>query len=554
MKSKKRKKTYAYLAIVVLLVSVVYGAGIWISRVEQPIDYDEEALIVDTEAASNVSNPSATLNGNLRHMRRIDEANVSFRWREYDFGEEDPEDWNETDSQKIQFDETRRFNTTITEDDGLENNTLYEYKTVAINETEERKIEVTGARTYFITQDLENVTETGDGTKENPYCIVNITGLQSIINEPGAYYKLCEDIDAKETEFWDEGRGFLPIGDDTVKFHGNFDGNGHNITNLHINRPYLSNTALFGHIGFEESRDEDTRIENVNLRNVTIEGDRGVGALVGRTTGSENTIIQNSSVYNGSVSGSGAVGGLVGSHNSFRETPGGRDNPEIRRSFANVTVNDISENGGDKFGGLVGFSQKGNVIDSYALGNVYAENAERVGGLAGCVDWRGEIRNSYSTGYVEGGEKVGGLVGNTEGQGQNAGRVIDSYWDTETSEKEDSAGGEGLTTDEMIGTEAKDNMDGFDFDDIWETVDEDHDNAVEDGYPILQAINRTIQLRAQDVLDENPVTAHQRSLEMNDNLNNLDLYEGTEDEDISIKLIRPLISLEKFLMVRKSNI
>jgi hypothetical protein len=70
---------------------------------------------------------------------------------------------------------------------------------------------------------------------------------------------------------------------------------------------------------------------------------------------------------------------------------------------------------------------------------------------------------------------VGGLVGLKEG----GSTVTESYWDTETTGQPRSDGGTGLTTSEMTGSAATNNMLGFDFTTTWETV------TNPDDYPIL---------------------------------------------------------------------
>lgn len=53
----------------------------------------------------------------------------------------------------------------------------------------------------------------------------------------------------------------------------------------------------------------------------------------------------------------------------------------------------------------------------------------------------------------------------------DVGTTTGSYWDTESTDQDTTAGGgEGLTTDEMQGSEAQTNMDALDFDDTWQTV------------------------------------------------------------------------------------
>ncbi len=141
-------------------------------------------------------------------------------------------------------------------------------------------------------------------------------------------------------------------------------------------------------------------------------------------------------------------------------------------------------------GGLVGFNNDNADIEkSYATGDVTGD--DDVGGLVG---WNsGEIGNSYATGDVTGDDDVGGLVGHDSG-----GTVTDSYWDdqaatvTEDDEEQDGQGigdGDGdvtaLTTSEMTGDEAEDNMDGFDFGSTWDVVNEDQNGELEVSYPFL---------------------------------------------------------------------
>ncbi len=140
---------------------------------------------------------------------------------------------------------------------------------------------------------------------------------------------------------------------------------------------------------------------------------------------------------------------------------------------------------------------------TYATGTVIGN--KNVGGLVG-INMRGpgiatppgpKVFNSYSTGEVIGEEDVGGLVGNHTG-----GTVENSYWDIEKSGIEESDGGTGLTTHGMTGENATEYMEGFDFEETWETVVENDEDASEDGYPILQVLDKEDQLRAQDVYHE----------------------------------------------------
>ena len=219
--------------------------------------------------------------------------------------------------------------------------------------------------------------------------------LDAIRDNLGGSYILMNDLDSTTAGYTElagkkaNGRkGWQPIGTtaENDKFAGSFNGQGHEICNLFIDRPAKSNVGLFGVVG------EGGVIENVSLMNVTMTGYSGVGGLVGKNEGPVSN-----SYSTGRVTGSRSVGGLAG-HNS------------------------------------------GNVSNSYSTGRV--TGGWSVGGLAGHNS--GNVSNSYSTGRVTGNSYVGGLVG------RNEDTVSNSFWDTQTSGQDTSDGGNGKTTEEMM--------------------------------------------------------------------------------------------------------
>ena len=131
------------------------------------------------------------------------------------------------------------------------------------------------------------------------------------------------------------------------------------------------------------------------------------------------------------MSGGDKVGGVIG----FIDISG-----DVSESYA---TGDVS--GGDEVGGLVGFVN-GDIEKSYATGDVSGNS--KVGGLAGILD-TGKTSESYATGSVSGNDNVGGLVGGTDPF--DFAEVTSSYWDTESSGQSSSAGGTGLSTNEMQG-------------------------------------------------------------------------------------------------------
>ncbi|MBI4986476.1 MAG: filamentous hemagglutinin N-terminal domain-containing protein, partial [Rhodocyclales bacterium] len=130
--------------------------------------------------------------------------------------------------------------------------------------------------------------------------------LQLMTLAPGASYTLAKDIDLAETGraagVWNAATGFLPIGDATTPFTGNFNGGGHTVSNLFIARS-ADDVGLFGNIGAAGV------VQKFGVVDADIVGATNVGVLAGTNRGSIG-----SSYVSGSASGAGNVGGLVGSN------------------------------------------------------------------------------------------------------------------------------------------------------------------------------------------------------------------------------------------------
>lgn len=230
-----------------------------------------------------------------------------------------------------------------------------------------------------------------------PVAINSIEALQRIGNDAeyplNGYYVLTQDIDASGTAYWNNGQGFAPIGqrleeDDSLAFNGWFDGQGHTIRGLVINRPDAQGVGLFGSIG-------------------------GVAVVV-------NLVLEG-----GSITGSHYVGALVGENWS----------QEVAACVSSVEVS-----GATRIGGIAGINR--GVLDSCnATGAV--QGNEYVGGLVG-RNYEGIIQYCVSSGEVSGIRWAGGLIGETF-----AGETYDSFWDVESSGLNVSAGGVGMTSAEI---------------------------------------------------------------------------------------------------------
>ncbi|MBV2209394.1 MAG: filamentous hemagglutinin N-terminal domain-containing protein, partial [Thermomonas sp.] len=232
--------------------------------------------------------------------------------------------------------------------------------------------------------------------------IRNAHQLQLMALDLSADYTLANDIDASATngaagDVW-YGGSFSPIGTAAAKFTGSFDGQGHVIDGLTIDRGAQDNVGLFGYAG------DGAFFANVGLSNANITGRAFVGTLLGQGGNTDAVAIDNAwssgTVTSTSTSQTqGAIGGLVGGMSGT-----------IANSHSSATVT-----GHNRVGGLVGqmsVSSDANKIqqisNSYATGDVSATFGYG-GGLVGRNFAR--IANSYATGDVSGGTVLGGLVG-----------------------------------------------------------------------------------------------------------------------------------------------
>lgn len=228
----------------------------------------------------------------------------------------------------------------------------------------------------------------GTGTEGDPYQITTCDELNETRDNLTAHYVLMNDINFSECDLgYTTGEGWLPIGNDTNSFEGYFNGSGHSIYDLFIDRSDTNYIGLFG-------KAVAAIIEDVHLENVNVIGGNKTGGLAGEFSNSQGQISY--SIVTGNVTGENRVGGLVG-HNSYSEI--------TQSSFEGNVIG----TGEDYTGGLVGFNEEGGISASSSTGNVTGEN--RVGGLVGFHQGTQILLSSYSDVFVEGNDFVGGLIG-----------------------------------------------------------------------------------------------------------------------------------------------
>ena len=171
------------------------------------------------------------------------------------------------------------------------------------------------------------------------YNVSNVAELQCVENNLNVDYTLSEDIDARSTYYWNEGRGFDPIGDRSYNFSGNFDGDGNQIQNLSIDRVSENNVGLFGFIA------QGGTVSDLGIVNSEVEGNEDVALISGWLEHASATIQR--SYARGNVTGNSRTGGIAGGS-------GG----EIINSYSAVKASDG--------GAIVGTQYNlGSVSDSY---------------------------------------------------------------------------------------------------------------------------------------------------------------------------------------------
>ncbi|OYX47794.1 MAG: hypothetical protein B7Y87_00695 [Sphingomonadales bacterium 32-64-22] len=285
--------------------------------------------------------------------------------------------------------------------------------------------------------------------------ITNAHQLQLMAMNLSASYTLGAKIDLSETGAVTSGSpetyagmwssaGFSPVGDGSNKFTGTFDGQGHIISGLTIERPDQNYVGLFGYV-------DGGSISNVGLEIVSVSGYQQVGGLAARA---DNAAIENAHTT-GTVSGNSITGALSGytisstirnvySTASVEAGPysggliGSAVNTAITNAYATGSVD-----GGLFSGGLIGSVNNSAIANAYATGSVTA--GSRAGGLIGSIN-KGSITNAYATGLVSGSLYVGGLVGNATEV-----TVSNSYWDSYgTGQSEGIGNNSGATIDNVL--------------------------------------------------------------------------------------------------------
>ena len=144
-------------------------------------------------------------------------------------------------------------------------------------------------------------TVSEDGKTYNVTSADGLRNVAKLVNEEGntdINITLDNDIDLSDIEW-------TPIGTESRPYTGNFDGGGHTITGLKIDKSGTDYVGLIGCLG------SGGKVQNVTLTNISVSGANCVGGIAGQNYGT----VENCSV-NGTVTGKGFTdtGGIAGSN------------------------------------------------------------------------------------------------------------------------------------------------------------------------------------------------------------------------------------------------
>ena len=227
----------------------------------------------------------------------------------------------------------------------------------------------------------------GSGTSGSPFLIANREDLEKIRDFVGSafqnvYFLLIADIDLS-------GNDWIPIGDGSMGFRGNFNGDGYRILNLNIGQNGVTwqYTGLFGFLS------GDASITNLHIASGNIRGGGGnsyTGAIAGYANSNVN---------------------IAGCTNSSNVTGGSELTEADAASYT---------------GGIVGYAQ---CVVNYTInisrctnnGNITAGETPRAftGGIVGWGEHRGnntlDINRCLNNGTITGGgtsiSRTGGIIG-----------------------------------------------------------------------------------------------------------------------------------------------
>lgn len=248
----------------------------------------------------------------------------------------------------------------------------------------------------------------------------------------GKTVKLVKDIDLNN-------KNWTPIGtngDDAPHcFQGTFDGNGKTISNLFVDltaTPANRGAGLFG----------ATR-NNVTIKDFTINGavikqiikssatDNGVAVVVGSLTYGEAGVVENVTVRNATVEGNRYVAGIAG---YAKGTVKGCTIDGLTLVAVPDNLGGSYDNG-DKVGGIIGYVNGSGTITGNTVKNFSIKAYRDMGGIVGCLnlDLCTVKDNTVSNGTITVDQTTNSYGSKTPNAGAVVGRLLGGSYDASTN-------------------------------------------------------------------------------------------------------------------------
>lgn len=327
----------------------------------------------------------------------------------------------------------------------------------ATNEQEQDEIDAQDSRRGPVSTGFS-----GSGTASSPYLISSAADLRLLSDEcrngntfKGKYFKMTADITINRNvlnDYTNEPNDdsnferWIPIGRSSYKqkgFYGTFDGDGHTISGIYINRVCTGRIGLFGNVlgnvkgitlkdsyisGYGGSIGGIVAYAVTNECNVeisdchnfaTIVGDGNVGGVVGITGGSYAARVTQCSNH-GYVKG---VGGIVGSATADH-------------TYATDCVNAGNVESFNCGAGIICYVNNATIKNCINTGNITAELY--AAGLGGRVMLSSTITNCVNLGRIDGAERSSALAYYSRGCTINWNYYLSSMSTSDIALKENS--------------------------------------------------------------------------------------------------------------------
>lgn len=239
----------------------------------------------------------------------------------------------------------------------------------------------------------------GSGTFGDPYRIFyaeQLSQVRNFLNKDGVCFKLMSDIDLADWISENAPKeGWQPIGVESSPFKGVFDGNGHQISSINVERGSTDNIGLFG------------VVDGATIKKLTVQGKlKGrscIGGICGKSTNTTfsdcNVVVDIQGVSNiGSLSGSNEGGQFAECVVSSTKLKG-------------VSVSQYEETLPNSIGGIVGCNS-GKLTFFKCKVEADIVGTEKMGGIIGCDNGETTLNGCQVYSHVKGnGDNIGGLVG-----------------------------------------------------------------------------------------------------------------------------------------------